>query len=278
MSGKVRANEHLATGDRWHAYNDPTKWADPGIWHLPSFNLGNYQKKINRILGTADGAPIVRVVWAWHVKRWEAGEMRQAYRFFTATLPNGDTCDLSPPRFMLEERFEPGQYMSSWPLVRYIKGRDVLGDPPPDGFYGYLLTIADHDPEARCCERARKLWKKGKRATFRCWGYYKLPDEKELEILRQARSKRDAAPYKQSPHEPLSAQTLAEIALIERSWNEEQEARRKLKCHEMWSDHVRIWGHRLDTIDPTVLHHGKYKFMPQNRFEETPSGLIVPKE
>lgn len=183
-------NDHLSTGDKWAHLNNPTRWTEDGIWNPPPFNVRKFQKRIDRILGTADGKPIVRVVWAWQVRRWEAGEMRQAYRFYTAQLPNGDTCDLSPPRWILEERFEPSQYMPSWIENRYVRrqidvkqigtqlrttddfGRpldtpveepvfepvyevvDSLGEPPAEGFYSYLLTVADHDPDQGCCRRA----------------------------------------------------------------------------------------------------------------------------
>src|SRR5262245_44460993 len=112
--------DHLSTGDRWAAYNDPRRWVDPEIRHRPNFNVHKHQKRLNRILGTSDGKPIVRLSWAWDVRRFEMGEIRQAYRFYTVTLPNGDTCDLSPPRWIYEERNEPGQYMPTWESARYV--------------------------------------------------------------------------------------------------------------------------------------------------------------
>ncbi len=307
-------NSHFSTGDRWAVYNNPLRWGDAGIWNPPAFNVRKFQKRIDRILGTADGKPIVRVVWAWQVRRWEAGEMRQAYRFYTARLPNGDTCDLSPPRWILEERFEPGQYMASWIANRYVRrqtgvreigtqlrttdefGRpiekpveepvfepvyevvDSLGDPPLEGFYGYLLTVADHDPDYGCCRRAWKAWKEGKRGILRCWGYYRPPGDRELQILQQAKAARDANPYKQSPHEPLTTSTLREIAGIERSWNEREAMRRRQEADDLWRDNLNIWGHRLFTDDPGVLANGKYHFLTGAPFTETESGLMVPEE
>lgn len=314
----TQKTEHLSTGDRWAGYNDPRRWADPEIRKRPNFNVHKHQKRINRILGTSDGKPIVRLSWAWDVTRFEMGEMRQAYRFYTVTLPNGDTCDLSPPRWMYEERIEPGQYMPTWESARYVpvldgeklvgwddvwweydeKGNvrhfdeprklprfepiykkvDSLGPPPPNGFYSYLFTIADHDPDHSCCKRAWKNWRSGKRKTMRCWGYYREPSQKDLDRLAEAKAYRDAEPYKQSPHEPLSTQTLREIAIIERSWNEEQKAKASEMSSDIWGNQLAIWGHRLETNDPAVLHHGKFKFMPEKRFGETDSGLLVPTE
>lgn len=293
------ANSHLSIGDKWSAYNNPARWGDSGIWNRPIFNLNRFQKKINRLIGTADGKPIVRAVWAWDVNRWECGEMRKAYRFYTAKFPNGDTCDLSPPRWMMEERIEPGQYLPNWEQVRYIRrqidvkliGVDDLGEPiyepvyetidstgppPVGGMYSYLYTIADHDPNNGCCDRAIRDWKNGKRATRRCWGYYRKPGDKDLQILQEAKRQRDTNPYKQSPHEPLSAETLKEIAILEKSWNEGQHKRRRDDAQALWADHFNTWGYRLDTDDPALLKHGKFKFMPQHHFTERESGLIVP--
>jgi hypothetical protein len=154
---------------------------------------------------------------------------------------------------------------------------DAAGPPPPDGLYSYLLTIADHDPDNGCCARAMNDWKNGDRTTRRCWGYYRLPSDVDLQNLQRMKADRDANPYKQSPHEPLTAETLAEIALLEKSWNEDQHQRRKDDAHELWRDHMSVWGHRLVTDDPAVLHHGKFKdAWPQQQFSQSESGLLVP--
>jgi hypothetical protein len=318
MSIATIATDHLSTGDRWAAYNNPVRWIDDAVRKRPNFNVHRHQKKIDRLLGTSNGKPIVRLQWAWDVKRFEMGEIRQAYRFYTVTLPNGDTCDLSPPRWMYEERFEPGQYMPTWDDARYtpvLTGErfigwdeiewerdwegnwkrlpeprklprfepvytmvDSLGPPPRDGLYSYLFTIADHDPDQKCCKRAWRGWKSGKRKTMRCWGYYREPGQKDLDRLAEAKAARDAQPFKQSPFEPLSAQTLSEIAITERAWNEEQKKGAPKMASDMWGDHTNVWGHRLTTNDPGVLHHGKYHFLSGKQFNETESGLIVPTE
>jgi hypothetical protein len=317
MSLAKQSTDHLSTGNRRHAYNDPRRWADADVRKRPNFNGHKHQKAINRLLGTSDGKPIVRLRWAWDVTGFEMGEIRQTYRFYTARLPNGDTCDLSYPRWVYEERFEPGQYMPTWEDVRWVpvlagerfvgwdeihweydaQGNvrrfseprklprfepiyekvDSLGPPPKDGYYSYLFLIADHDPDQGCCRRAWKAWKRGKRKSMRCWGYYREPGQVDLDRLAKAKAARDAQPFKQSPFAPLSAQTLAEIALVENSWNEEQAKKMPVMASEMWSDHMNAWGHRLDTNDPAVLHHGKYKFFwGDRRFEEKPSGIVTP--
>jgi hypothetical protein len=317
MSIGTQQTDHLSTGDRWAAYNNPRRWMDDGIRQRPNFNVHKFQKKLNRIMGTSDGRPIVRLVWAWDVTRFEMGEIRQAYRFYTASLPNGDYCDLSPPRWIIEERYEPSQYMPSWEDARYVRipvgsrflgwhedwwewtengwkrrdeplkfpqwetvyeAADSLGPAPRDGLYSYLFTIADHDPDQSCCKRAWKRWKSGERKTMRCWGYYREPGQADLDRLATAKALRDAEPFKQSPFEPLTPETLSEVARGQRSWNEEQKEKAGEMSSDLWGSHMAVWGHRLETNDPSVLHHGKYKLPPKQHFGETESGLLVPKE
>jgi hypothetical protein len=144
--------------------------------------------------------------------------------------------------------------------------------------YSYLYTIADHDPDQSCCKRAWKNWKAGKRKTMRCWGYYREPGQKDLDRLAEAKALRDAEPFKQSPFEPLTPSTLAGIAVIERAWNEEQAKTREEHLTGMWGNHEAIWGHRVETNDPGVLHHGKYHILSGKQLNETESGLVVPTE
>jgi hypothetical protein len=113
------------------AYNNPSRWADAGIWKAPSFGAQQYQKKIDRIIGLSpSGHSIVKLVWAWDARKWEnlewdfagqatAGEWRQKYRALTIDIGNDDYVDIAPPRWILEERFEPEQIAQSWELTRY---------------------------------------------------------------------------------------------------------------------------------------------------------------
>lgn len=272
-------------------YNDPTKWASPGIWERPAFNLAKYQKRLDKVCGTSDGKPIVRLRWAWdkdtrdfYYTKWDAlgrgieGEHRYKYRAATLPLGNGDTVDIPPPRWILEQRYEPGQYWASWQASRYVDDtdgvrKDMRGEPPADGWYGFLWCVADHDESGECCNR---VWDT-RRAT--CWGRYKEPDEHELNLLRRAIQRRDADPYKYSPHEPLPAEAFAEInrAAFEQEAAEDRERQRHLD--DVWHDFVHAHGWRAfeDSKNYKKLSHGRYHFMPGvGRMTETASGLLVP--
>lgn len=122
------------------SYNDSRRWADAGIHKAPLFDFHLFQKRINRIVGVApSGHPIVRLSWAWDCRKWEntdwdgfgnatGGEWRQKYRALTVEIGNGDYVDIAPPRWVLEERFEPQAIAQSWELTRY---RKKIAEPVP---------------------------------------------------------------------------------------------------------------------------------------------------
>jgi len=113
------------------AYNQKSLWASAGIFKRPEFDVEGYQRKINRIVGVSpSGAPIVRLIWAWDARKWEntdwdlagnatAGEWRQKYRALTIEIGGDDYVDIAPPRWILEERYEPEALALSWELTRY---------------------------------------------------------------------------------------------------------------------------------------------------------------
>jgi hypothetical protein len=112
-------------------YDQKENWTAAGIWKAPEFDVESYQKKLNKICEVSvTGQPIVRLVWAWNERKWEntdwdfagnaiKGEWRQKYRALTVEIGNDEYVDISPPRWILEERFEPGQYVRSWEASRY---------------------------------------------------------------------------------------------------------------------------------------------------------------
>ena len=83
--------EHLHR-ERHVVFDEPERWASPGIWKPPYFDVAGYQKKLDKIVGTSDGKPIVRLKWSWDCREffftdWDAcgmpteSAMRQKYRF-----------------------------------------------------------------------------------------------------------------------------------------------------------------------------------------------------
>ena len=121
------------------AYNDRARWAEPGIWKTPPFDVQGWQKKVDRIVGLSpSGHSIVRLAWAWDCRKWEntawdsfgnatAGEWRQKYRALSVEIGGDDYVDIAPPRWVLEERYEPQSIAISWEATRYQK--KVTGQP-----------------------------------------------------------------------------------------------------------------------------------------------------
>lgn len=112
-------------------YNDKQRWADAGIFKAPLFNVEGWQRKADRVVGLSpSGRSIVRLIWAWDARKWEntewdsfgiatAGEWRQKYRALSVDIGNDDYVDISPPRWILEERYEPQSLAVSWEATRY---------------------------------------------------------------------------------------------------------------------------------------------------------------
>ncbi len=295
----IAAADHLSTRERHPVLDDPLKWATPGIWEPPAFNARKFQKRIDRIVGTADGQPIVRLVWAWDKRcrdfrftKWDSfgrgleGEFSYRYRAATVPLNDVDTVDICPPRWILEQRYEPGQYAAEWERSRWASrcvGKDGSGNPieqrcelkgpPPFEWYGFLMAVSEHDPGRTCCARRWRDYR------VNCWGYYREPSQSDLDLLAEAVARRNADPYKYSPHEPLPAEALDEIqraAFIEEDIIEQD---KKVQIHDLWSDWVGTHGWRInEPRHAKSLTHGRYHFMPQRRFSVTPSGLLIPSE
>jgi hypothetical protein len=284
----IAAADYLSTKDRHPVYDNPRKWGEPGIWNPPTFDVAKFQKRLDKIVGTSDGKPIVRLVWAWQSREFfhtefdglgtpTKGEFRAKYRFMTITLPDGDEVDISVPRWILEQRYEPGQYWQTWQQSRYVQdpalGRtvDKRGDPPPDGWYGYLRTVAEHDPEEACCDRA---WRDHRR---RCWGYYREPSEKDLWILQKAVNMRDKDPQKVSPHEPLPEWALDDAQRLAYAEEKAVEKEGSRLNHDFWHSWVNSHGWRAFESNHKTLTHGKYKFAWPTKFKtDEKSGLSIP--
>lgn len=266
----ITGADHL-TREKHPVFDDPRKWGSAGIWEAPVFDVAGYQRRINEICGVSvEGYPVVRVVWAWNstypiYTKWDGlgrgtkVEMRQRYRFMTVTLPDGDEVDISVPRWILEQRVEPELLAATWEDSRWVfdpqlqRRKDVRGEMPPAGTYYYLRTISVHDDDEACCDRA---WNNDRR---RCWGYYRLPEEQDLNLLREAVRLRDADPVKRSAREPLTADELAEIDRLAYATDQRIKEKQSQIITEGLGDWLRTHGWRALTDDPSVLKHGKWR-------------------
>ena len=266
-------------------FDNQGRWASEGIFTRPTgFDADRYQKSLDEIFGlSATGQPICRVSWAWEQRRWVnlkfdefgnalEGEWRQKYRALTLEIGNDEYVDIAPPRWVLEERFEPGQYEASWEGSRYAHipaecrrcqnkavgliedsttcvRRDIWGAAPRDGWYNLLPHIgmvAEHESRRGCCDR---LWKSSREI---CYGRYRVPDGRELQILRDAVSRR-SEDKEINPHATLSVEALEQA----RSWGleaqKEHEVRTRAELKDQFRDEVNTHGAKLATPQEIAL-------------------------
>lgn len=282
-------------------YDNPRNWFTKECFEQPTFNVAKFQKRLNRICGTSDGKPIVELTWAWNPKNrdfyyvdWDSfgrgvkAEFRYKYRFASFTLPDGDTIDVPPPRWILSQRYEPGQYAPSWEASRWMTrnlGKDEKGnnifkrfelrpEMPPDGWYSFLRCIADHNADQSCCTRAFRE----RRAV--CWGYYREPAQFDLDLVEDAVKRRNADPCKWSPHEPLPPEALAELERGAFEEAEQAERADKVMLDAIWHDWAFAHGWRAfeDSVSAhKKLTHGKYHDLGRYS-KQTPAGLYLPIE
>ena len=283
-------------------YDNQLKWGTYGIWEQPVFDVEAFQSKIDAIVGTSLGQPIVRLVWAWdkrcreaYFTKWDlAGngielEFEYKYRFAKIPIGNGDTTDICPPRWILEQRYEPGQYAPSWEASRWaekdigkrhtcnktddqrltescncpdIRQRVELKPPPPaDGWYQFLWTIAEHESNLACCERLPE------ESRRHCYGYYRLPLQKDLDRLQRAVKLRDQDKAI-DPHKPMPQDVLAEIHRAAFASHKEEERLKQAESQEIFRDTPKLTAHKRFVSGGWQDLKGPYT--------QTDSGLYIP--
>lgn len=266
------------------AYDDVRRW--PELFRPPAdVDVAAFQQRIDAITGTADGQPLIKLSWAWESREWIDEAWRAKYRFLTVAI-NGEEVDICPPRWVFEERYEPGQYWDSWQATRYHReditevvspdgvvsyegGRliDRKGEPPRDGWYNYLVGCQPVEHSSVCCE---KMWNQGRKA---CWGYYRPPAQSDLDHISRIVARKNADDFKQSPHEPLTTDSLSDAQRSAFAKSEKLEESNRTGTLERFAHYDRSYGH--------ILRGGGSKYLlpytpPLTGFKETASGLVVP--
>lgn len=283
-------------------YDSEKNWTASGIWQPPSFDAERYQKKLDRIFGLSpSGESICRVRWAWQCQRWEniewddfgnatKGEWRQKYRALTVEIGDDEYVDISPPRWVLEERFEPGQYARSWELTRYKT--IPIGVPPLacrycrtlDWINPYTSDLAN--VQCKYCQEItiipfirqdvagpapRDGWynllpvigvvadheanhacckRALKEDRSLCWGRYKVPGSKELGILKRAIAERNKDP-EANPNAELDEAALMHAKTWGLEIMSETKVRSRQEAKEMWTDEVGTHGASI--VPPEAL-------------------------
>lgn len=256
-----------------HILDEPWRWADNSTWPRPVFDVAAFQKKIDEIVGvTLKGQSIVRLRWMrdpdcyekfytkWDLATPVAFDLRARYKFATVDLPNGDFVDIPPPRWVLEQRYEPEQIAAEWEKARW---ETVDGMPrpkrdacPAEGYYSHLWTIAAHSPD--CCVEGVS-----KDGTV-CWGMYRQPSEKDLTTLRAMMWRKRKDGLRTDPFEKPSAAVEDKVIRRQHNFDEEAQGKKNRLQREIIDDAVRQALHKF-TDDPSVLKHGKYHILDSSK-------------
>lgn len=155
-----------------------------------NFDKAVYQKRIDNIVGTRDGRPIIKLAWAPDELRWRPhahGDTPPGYTFpIFIAYHDADGSEVAAPRWVLLERLEPEQFAPTWEATRYSMYQGRLWDwsgPCPSERYIELRAHCYHD--GVCCP-CRKLWTCQCGVEYdHCWGRYAEPDEQLLNWIRR---------------------------------------------------------------------------------------------
>jgi len=276
------------------AYDEKTRWAEAGIYKQPLFNVTSFQRQIDKVVGLSpSGDPIVRLIWAWDARKWEntawdlagnatEGEWRQKYRALTVDIGNDDYVDISPPRWILEERYEPESIAESWELTRYqrhVTGRPNLFCPSCHTMQWISVEQSEGDQVVcRFCSNIQILtsvnqdvwgpvpregWynllphigiiahhrngcckREWEETREICYGEYKLPDNRELHRLKKAIYLRN----KEMATDPHIKPELNEVALQQaKSWGLQMMRDRQVRSRTELAEIQR--AHRYDHLN-----------------------------
>lgn len=261
-----------------HILDDVSRWGDEVTFVRPDFDVAAFQKKIDAVAGISrDGKSIVVLRWMRSPECCEEfytewtpfgtpvkSELRPKYRAFGIALDNGDVCEIPPPRWVLEQRYEPEQLAQTWETERFSTHPEfgvkvpVKGELPRDGYYNHLWTIGTHDDN--CCKDAIDN-------NMVCWGDYRLPGEADLRALRNAIARRDSdEKIDADPFGAPKESTMKELARRTNKRLREDKKQTAQLRKEVMSDALRPHLHR-HTEDPSVLQHGKYHFVDKRKWK-----------
>lgn len=222
----------------------------PNPWNRRQ--MRDYQKRLDAIAGkSATGASRVRLIWAADpVDGMQIYNGERRFKYFVSNT-------IALQRFVLEQLHEPAEYKPDWDQGRYKWGDtgriDLKGDPPANGLYTHLYTVAEHD--YRCCNGTQLIG--GYQA---CYGFFGLPDDNELELVRMAISLRDKTPELR-PGEVIPQAELEKELRETKYWEEYNREKTREEFRQVLVDEFTTHSHSIFTDDESVLRHGKYHWV-----------------
>lgn len=270
--------------DRWHHLNQVDSWGCNIA--PPAFDRKRFQWQVNRIAGVnRDGKPIIRLTWGQEAEHYAFGEWTP--RYWTRRVKDGDGWRYyRVPRWILERRLEPEAYYEAHEANRYHAQPDGtvldLGEPPEDYYvFDEGGLIAEHDQfhtadgSPRCCDAAwegeskfhlvgYELVEEKVNARRRCWGYYREPNDGDLERLAKAVRERDRQPY-YDPYAPLSREQLAVIEIEANMQAQRAQDEADQQLADLNRDFYAVWNRKIGETDYTAKKRGRYFFNNYNQ-------------
>jgi len=240
------------------------------------WELGHLRRRYRCFTHRIDGQPIdvgvprwvitqrqepARYLAEWKKHRWQPDPAQTHYVQTKETWPL-ETAPPDPGTSGEWRISEDGDKLEFWD--KRVVLVDVLGEPPPDGWYPHCFTLTEH---LDCCAKYGGLG--------HCWGLYWEPDDRVLDLIREMKAVRDAEPEKYDPRDAMSQQEFDDAWRSARSWNEEMTAREKTELRDKVKDMWRTHGRRIITGDDSDKPRA-YSLPTPAGFNQTDGGLYVP--
>ena len=267
------------------AQDDKRNWGQYELWRTPAHvDVSYWQGRINDIFGAVNGEPIIRLVWAWEPEDtiytdWDSlgrgikAEKRPRYEFLAVPLSDGRTLPICAPRWVLEERQEPEQFLPDWEASRYVirpgiaivdpstgqpiqRRVDLRGAPPQGAHYIFARYVAVHEKDKTCCDRARK------NHEGVCFGFYRNPDEHLIGLLQKAKARHaEDDRLRVDPFKPLAQQSEVQAEIDRQVATHNAEVKQKLRddLHNIYKPWNETHGWRAFTSSYKALKHGKWQ-------------------
>jgi hypothetical protein len=269
--------------------DNPSRWNQ---YLKPWFDVEAFQQRINDWVGLArDGSPIIRLVWGQDVTTRAYFEETPKY-WTRRQKGHPDFIWWTVPRWILEAKLEPEQYVDAWNATRYkmldpsagtglkcgdcgmpgdpelingqlycrscvstniIGGQVVDKGPPPEIYYSFMSECAEHEGMTDPVNG----WPQCCTRAFyedrrRCWGTYRNPGDLDLEIASQTVRRMEHTKAR-DPRRPLTIQELQEVELASNMQVERANEQFEMYERQLAEDFNKLHGWRLTQDSPPAF-------------------------
>jgi len=151
----------------------------------PTFDRAAYQQRIDQSIGTANGRPLIKLVWCPEEFRWTPHRLERApegYTFPVFCTSKVAGSFRAPERWGLLQRLEWPQFGPTWEAIRYKRHDGSVWDlkgPCPEERYAELRLHSYHT--GKCCPCIGYLCA----CDPDCEGNYAEPDQHLMEWIRK---------------------------------------------------------------------------------------------